>query len=643
MQLDKESIELYGEPIYPSSIGNGYVGYTIGSPFMYLTNVYTVSNNIPRRARIPNTQNIIIQNACYYYGRLDPEKGIYIKKCWTKNGSYYVDIKEKLIAHRIHKNLLAHTFHISNPGDAVTLHLQSKYDIWSGDVALIHKEHDEHVTLGYEIVNPELLRNKDIVVVSDARTSLTIPANTSMVYTYFTVIDICTEGCDYQGNSIWEQLYSDHVAAWNSMMPRITTHIYSLQNKINTCYYYLLSSIRHDYVASISPGGIASDLYNGHIFWDAEIWMFPALLVFYPDLARIMLLYRLNHIDKARSIARSNGYEGVQYPWESSSAGTEVTPSWANTRHEHHITGDIVLAIELYWDLTKDRLFLDSYSDIVIEAGLFWLSRSEYADGFYHINGVIPPDEHAGIVDDSIYTNYLAIRNILFAMRVADILDIDTSILPMAEWSDMITNIVLPEAYGIHLEHQGYTGQLIKQADVVLLGYPLMMNMSREDRAADLNFYQGRVKQDTPAMTHSMQLIGWAELFPRDSFFLYSEYSKSYDNYRYPFGVWSETPTSYRDEENFLTAAGGFLQGIIYGFLGLRILPDHLYMKPILPPETSYMEFWGICYKGYTFDIEYNDSKTKIYSDHGYAVKQYGETYTIDGHVVLDSNGFTIE
>jgi hypothetical protein len=40
--------------------------------------------------------------------------------------------------------------------------------------------------------------------------------------------------------------------------------------------------------------------------------------------------------------------------------------------------------------------------------------------------------------------------------------------------------ILFDETLGIHPEYEGYPGDLIKQADVVLLHYPLQMDMSTE-------------------------------------------------------------------------------------------------------------------------------------------------------------------
>ncbi len=96
--------------------------------------------------------------------------------------------------------------------------------------------------------------------------------------------------------------------------------------------YYLLSSVRSDWPYSLSPGGLASNGYNGHSFWDCETWMAPTLLLFYPDLAASLLAYRTDrqpgYVDKARSY--SPPFDGLCIAWESAQTGVECCPlSWS--------------------------------------------------------------------------------------------------------------------------------------------------------------------------------------------------------------------------------------------------------------------------------------------------------------------------
>jgi trehalose/maltose hydrolase-like predicted phosphorylase len=89
----------------------------------------------------------------------------------------------------------------------------------------------------------------------------------------------------------------------------------------------LLQSVRPGGDDSVPPETWSGDFYKGHIFWDAEVWMFPALLAQHPDLARNLLDYRFRHLDEARRRAKAQGFAGADFPWESAATGKEVAPA----------------------------------------------------------------------------------------------------------------------------------------------------------------------------------------------------------------------------------------------------------------------------------------------------------------------------
>ena len=110
--------------------------------------------------------------------------------------------------------------------------------------------------------------------------------------------------------------------------------------------------MREDTPFSLSPGGLPSNAYLGHAFWDCETWMFPPLLLWHPPIARSLLQYRHDRIPQAREKARSYKppYEGAMWPWESAFSGVEACPSTAPTGElEQHITGDIAFAARQYY------------------------------------------------------------------------------------------------------------------------------------------------------------------------------------------------------------------------------------------------------------------------------------------------------
>ena len=96
---------------------------------------------------------------------------------------------------------------------------------------------------------------------------------------------------------------------------------------INASTYALLATVRADTAYSSSPGGLSTNAYNGHAFWDVETWMWPTWLLFQPAIAKAALQYRVDRIAQARENAALHGFEGLMFPWESAFSGTEVDPA----------------------------------------------------------------------------------------------------------------------------------------------------------------------------------------------------------------------------------------------------------------------------------------------------------------------------
>lgn len=145
-------------------------------------------------------------------------------------------------------------------------------------------------------------------------------------------------------------------------------------------------------------------------------------------------------------------------------------------------------------------------------------------------------------------------------------------------------------------QYEGYTPDtIIKQADVVLLGYPLQYaNIQKTTRRNNLNLYSNLTRRNGPAMTWSMHAIGFLDIGeqPTDELF-----DKTYLPYiRKPFYVWNEYVDGVPNgASNFITGAGGFLQLILYGYAGIRLNADALTIEnPTLPPHTNKLTLNGM-------------------------------------------------
>src|SRR5437773_2882551 len=150
----------------------------------------------------------------------------------------------------------------------------------------------------------------------------------------------------------YRTLAADHAAAWRHLWQTdvVVQGDAELQRVIHAMLFYLLASAREATDESIPPMGLSSAGYYGHVFWDADTWMLPPLLVLHPDLARSMVMFRYRALGAARRNASRNGYRGAMYPWESDEQGEETTPrfAWQNALYENHVTGDVALDQWLY-------------------------------------------------------------------------------------------------------------------------------------------------------------------------------------------------------------------------------------------------------------------------------------------------------
>ena len=216
------------------------------------------------------------------------------------------------------------------------------------------------------------------------------------------------------------------------------------------------------------------------------------------------------------------------------------------------------------------------------EAARFWCDRvTANADGSYSIRNVIGANEYAVGVTDNAFTNGAARRALEYASAAAEL----CGERPDPQWSAVAAGLRIPHfADGTTREHAGYDGEMIKQADANLLGYPLGIVTGREAQLRDLEYYERRIDpRNGPAMSYSVFAIQYARLGMAEK--ACEMFRRSYlPNLRPPFGVFAETATS--GNPYFMTGAGGMLQAVLFGFGGLEITADGLVQRPsVLPPQ----------------------------------------------------------
>lgn len=365
------------------------------------------------------------------------------------------------------------------------------------------------------------------------------------------------------------------------------------QRIVRFALFNLYSSCRGGSRLSIPPMGLSLQGYNGHIFWDTELWMYPPMLLLNQDIARSMLDYRFDRLPAARKKALAYGYRGAMFPWESDDSGEEATPTHALTGpFEHHITADIGIACWNYYCVTRDMRWLQREGyPLLKEIADFWASRvTRNQDGSYSIHNVTGADEYANGVTDNAFTNGAASLALKYACQAAEICGEKVPEI----WRAIGENIrILQFENGVTREHSTYKGEMIKQADANLLAYPLGLITDEYRQRQDLEYYAERIDQkDGPAMSYSVYCVQYARMGEADK--AYEMFRRCYEpNLRKPFGVISETPTS--NNPYFMTGAGGLLQAVLNGFCGLQITDEGIVQLPsVLPSHWKRVTVTGV-------------------------------------------------
>ena len=449
-------------------------------------------------------------------------------------------------------------------------------------------------------------------------------------------------------------------------------------------YHLLIAGSEHDDQVSIAPKALTSSQYNGHFFWDTELFVLPFFVFTNPDIARNLLMYRYHRLDEARRNARTMHFPGALFPWESADTGEEVTPgTWVNRvgaivdvhtmEREHHIDGDVAYAVYQYHRATADDEFMLRYgAEIILETARFWAGRVVYNDktGRYDIKDVIGPNEYQECVSNNAYTNYLARWNLRCAallyteflgeypeirktlcekinlkpseidawQRIADKIAFAVHEDGMIEefagyfkkrdvtidkWNDHGMPI-FPEEVPLPPERVCET-QLVKQADVVMLLHLFHEDFLPDVKKMNLDYYERRT-------THE------SSLSPCISAIVCTDVGDPDRAYRYfKCALYGDLLDNYGNTRNGIHAAslGGVWQAVVFGFAGVRMKGEILAINPRLPELWERLGF-NLYWHGFklNFDISRSTMDISFRSDRDItlAVEVCGRLYEVSGN-----------
>ncbi len=418
----------------------------------------------------------------------------------------------------------------------------------------------------------------------------------------------------------FDALLADHRAEWAQRWNDAEVVIEGdpeAQLAARFAVFHLLNAARDIGEAAVGARGLSGNAYAGHVFWDADVFVLPALAAIRPAGARAMLEYRIRRLPAARAAAEAQGLSGARFPWESARDGSDVTPRKVRGpnnelipvetgAHEEHIVADVAWAAAHFAAWTGDFAFLaEGGSDLLTDTARYWASRIRTdADGDGHLYGVMGPDEYHRVVDDNAYTNVMARWNLRHG---ADLLSRSGDTATAATWRVLADGLVdgwSPQR-GIYEQFAGYFGlepllisqfaqppvvadallgvdrvagsQLIKQADVLMLHHLVPDEVVEGSLRPCLDYYGPRTAHGS-----SLSPAIHASLLARAG-----EPEPALELFRLAARLDLDDVTGTTADGLHLATMGGVWQALAFGFLGMRAEMGLLSVDPCLPESWS--------------------------------------------------------
>ena len=377
----------------------------------------------------------------------------------------------------------------------------------------------------------------------------------------------------------------------------------------------------------IAAKGVTAGGYDGHYFWDTEVYVVPFLSYTDPLAARKLLRFRWRMLDAARKRARTMDQRGGLYPWRTIN-GEEASAYYAAGTAQYHINAAVVFALARYLDATGDVDFLaNEGSEILVETARLWADLGFYSSNgseTFHIHRVTGPDEYTTVVNDNCYTNIMARFNLRYAARTVRFLAewnpeafhnlqrrTDLELDELDEWDAAADAMFIPfdpereihpqdtafldlepwdwegvpaDEYPLLLNFHPlviYRHQVLKQADVVLAMYLRGQAFSVEQKRRNFDFYDPITTGDS-SLSACVQGIVAAQVGHDDlaiDYFRRALYLDLCD-------VHENTADGVH-----IASSGGVWAGIVHGFAGMIETGEALRFSPRLPDEWTAVRF----------------------------------------------------
>lgn len=447
-----------------------------------------------------------------------------------------------------------------------------------------------------------------------------------------------------------------------------------LQEGLRYNLYQLLQSVGKDSISNIAAKGLSGEGYEGHYFWDTEIYILPFFTLCYPKIAKQLLKYRYTILDNARQRARELGHKkGAAYPWRTI-MGEECSSYFPAGTAQYHINGDIAYSYIQYYLATGDMDFIKEFgAEVIFETARIWLQIGHFDKGKFKIDAVTGPDEYTAIINNNYYTNVVAKYNLKWASKLYYLLkEADIELLnklcekislteeEIEQFVKAYENMYLPynEELKINAQDDSFLSKAVwdfqntpKEKYPLLLNYhPLTIYRYQVLKQADTVLAHFLAEDESDYETIKNSYDYYEKITTHDSSLSCAVYSIMASKLGYlekAYKYFTETATLDLDDTHGNTKdgihtanMGGAWMAIVYGFAGLRIKEDYIYLNPRLPKKWDELKFKFI-YKGASIQVDMKKGKVKIkvQCDNYINLKVINELYTLIGDKEIEVTG----
>ncbi|SCE84885.1 alpha,alpha-trehalose phosphorylase [Micromonospora coriariae] len=390
-----------------------------------------------------------------------------------------------------------------------------------------------------------------------------------------------------------------------------------LQQATRFAMFHLIQAGRPDSGRTIPAKGLTGNGYDGHVLWDTESYVLPVLTYLAPAVARSALSWRHAHLPEARERARELRLTGATFPWRTI-GGRECSGYWPAGTAALHVNADIADAVLRYLAAADDQRFLaEAGLELLVETARLWHGFGHWSDtGAFHLHGVTGPDEYAALVNDNVFTNLMARRNLRGAADAAERhpdlagrLGVEPA--EIAGWRAAADAVFIPydRKRGVHQQAAGFTEQpewdfantgeddyplllhypylelyrrqVVKQADLVLAMQLCPGEFTADEKARNLAYYEARTVRDS-SLSAAPQAVLAAEVGHLD--LAYDLFAESV------LQDLADLGDKTADGLHLASLAGSWL-ALVQGFGGLRDDRGVLSFDPRLPRRIDRLVF----------------------------------------------------